>query len=806
MIDTLLRDLRHAARSLVSRPTYAVVTITTLALVVGAASAVLAVINATMVRPLPFPEGDRLVQLFLMPPGVGTVADRNPLSTGVFHRFRGGLRLVESIEGVWVRDRALGGDTEPESIAAATVSPGVFALFGGPPLMGRTFTEAEDQANAKVAVLSYALWQRRFGGDPGILGRAVLIDREAHDVIGVMPPSFQIAYTATDLWMPLNVTEAAVAAPSTFIQTFARLRPGVTVDQLRAELHPAMQAVVQELPNILTGWTALATTLRDAQFGQRRTSLLALLGGMLALVLIACANLANLTLAQIMSRRAEIALRTALGGGRAAIVRLQLCETLLIAVAGGVAGIVLGAWALPLLLALDPTTARTIGDVQIDWRVQLGTASLALLVALLSSVWPLLREVRGDLARGLADGNRRAAGSRRDERTRHLLVGAECAMTVMLLASGALLLSAFDRTSQVDPGFEPDGVLGAQLRLSATAYPTEAARAQVITRVLERVRGIPGVIAAASTLNQFVPGAAYVTLIHIEGKPTPDGQAHTVQFRRVSSEYFRTMRIPMLRGRDFSAADGLDTPLVAVVSRQLAERFWPGADPIGRRIRRGSPARVWTVVGVVDEVSDVGFSQAPAPTLYVTFTQNNVAITPVTLVVRTGGDPLALTHAVRSAVLSVDPAQPIDDVTSLTQFLADSLGPQRFRSVLLVLLAGLGLALAGVGIYGVTARAVQERTKELGVRLALGATPARVAWFVVWQAMRAVVAGLAAGVALAMVAGTMLIRTLPDLDRAEVWTTAPALLVLLIVATLTGAIPARRAVALDPTTALRADL
>ena len=805
MMDSFRRDFRHVVRALAARPTYAIITVTTLAVVIGAATAVLAVVNATLVRPLPFPHADRLVQLFLMPPGESEWTSRNPLSLGVFLRFRQNLRLVESVDGLWSRERALGGDGEPETVIAGAVSPGLFALFGGPPLLGRTYSEAEDHANAKVAVLSYALWQRRFGGNASILNTTILIDREPHEVVGVMPPSFATAFTPTDLWTPLNATEAAMTQGSTFVQTFARLRPGVTVDHLRAEVRTAMQAVTAEIPKVMSGWSAIAHDLRDAQFRLQRPSVLALLGGVIALVLIACANLVNLTLAQMMSKRPEMAVRAALGGGTAALIRLQMIETLLLAAIGGVTGLLLGTWILPVLLALDPSLARTFGEVGIDWRVQLLTAAIALTVSMIAGVAPLLRELRRDPARAIADGSRRAVGSRRDRKVRTILVATECALAVVLLACSAVLLSAFDRSSQINPGFDPRSVLTAQLRLSATAYPTEAARAALIDRVLERIRSVPGVSSAAATLNRFVPGFFFVTPVYIEGKPTPDGQAHTVQFRRASPGYFATMRIPILRGRDFASSDGVDQPWVAIVSQRFADQHWPGEDPIGRRVRRGTNPRLLTVIGVVGDVSDVGFSQPPAPTLYVSFDQNNVAVTPVSLVVRTHGDPLASTNALRAAVFSADPAQPIDSVGTVEQFLADSLGPQRFRAMLLLLLGGIGLTLAALGIYGITSRAVEERTPELGVRLALGASPAAVARMVVWQVMRVVFAGLGAGAVLMIAAAGVMVEALPNLEHAQRWVSVIALAILALVAAAAAIVPARRAVSLAPTVALRAE-
>jgi putative ABC transport system permease protein len=804
MFDGLARDVRYAFRSLLSRPTYALVAIATLALVIGAASAVIAVVNATMIRPLRFPAGDRLAQIFTMPPGTTGVGQRNPLHPRTFYRFRtAGLQTVEAVEGVWARERALGGDAEPETASAGSVSPGVFMLFGRGPLLGRTWTEAEDRDNARVVVLSHGTWQRRFAADPSVIGRTVLIDRVPHQVIGVMPRGFRLAFVDTELWTPLNIHAGTLDANASFVQTFARLRPRATVAQMLAELQPVMQGVVAESPKMLGGWTPEAATLRDAQFGTQRSNLLTLLAGVLALVLIASANLANLTLAHVASRRSEFALRAALGGGRTAIVRLQVIETLLLVVAGTAAGILLGAWTLPLLLRLDPTTSRVLSDVTIDWRVQGLTAALAAAVAVLAGVLPVVRGIRGDVAQEISESTLRTAGSRRHGRVRSVLIGAEAAMAVVLLVCGALLLSAFDRTARQHPGFEPEGVLGAQLRIPESAYPTEAARTAFITQVLERIRAIPGVIAAGTTLNIFQPGFAFVTLVRIEGRPTPDGQAHTVQFRRISPDYFKTMGIRLLSGRDFGAQDIASSLPVVIVSQTFAERFWPGEDPMGRRVERGANARMHSVIGVVDDLSDVGFGQAAAATIYVTYPQNNVALTPTSLVVRTAGDPLALTGAIRGAILSVDPAQPIDHVTTLDRFLSDSLGPQRFRTTLLLILGALGLAIAAVGIYGVTARAVGERTRELGVRLALGATPSGLLSLVMRQALTAIGTGLAAGAALAAMAAATMRQTLANLDHADPWSAVIAIVVLAAIAALAAIIPARRAVAMDPTTALR---
>jgi putative ABC transport system permease protein len=416
---------------------------------------------------------------------------------------------------------------------------------------------------------------------------------------------------------------------------------------------------------------------------------------------------------------------------------------------------------------------------------------------------PLWKIVAGNTLAGVANTSRRAVGSRSDQRVRRFLVGLQTAMTVVLTICGALLLNGLNRASRIDPGFDPANVLGAQMRISTSAYPTEAGRAAFIGQVIDRIRAVPGVVSAGATLNPFIQNLFFQTSVQIEGKPTPDGQTLTVQFRRISPQYFKTMRIPLVRGRDFEVSDGVDTPQVAIVSQSFVDRFWPGEDPIGRRVQRGT--RMVTVIGVAGDVRDVSFGQAPGPTIYISYFQNNVTQTPVSLVIRTNADPLGLSKAIRAAVLSVDAQQPIDHILTVEQFLGDSLGPQRFRSSLLLVLAIIGVVIAAVGVYGVTARAVQERTREFGVRMALGATHTSVVRTVVWHTLRGVMAGLAAGVVLALMASAALLSALPDLSRSDAWTAGPAVAMLAVTAIIAATIPARRAALLDPLIALRSE-
>jgi putative ABC transport system permease protein len=384
-----------------------------------------------------------------------------------------------------------------------------------------------------------------------------------------------------------------------------------------------------------------------------------------------------------------------------------------------------------------------------------------------------------------------------------VLLAGQAALAVVLLAAGAVVLAGFTRTSRINPGFDPSNVVGAQIRLSAAAYPSDAERVAIVGRILESVRTLPGVVDASTTLNFFIPGFAWQTTVEIENRPSPDGQPHTVQLRRVSPRYFSTMRIRLLAGRDFTPTDRRDSPPVCVVSRSFADRFWPGETALDRRvIRAGSTLRV---VGIVDDVYDVGLGQAPEATFYVAYAQNSPPTAAVSLVVRTAGEPRALIRPIRAAVLAVDAAQPLDAVTTFDQFMSDSLGPQRFRSTVLLVLAGLGLTIAGVGIYGLTARSVVERTREVGVRLALGARPGAVWRLIVTQALRAVLLGVVAGIVASVGTTTVLVKLLPDVTLADPEALAAAVAALVLTALVAAAWPARRAVRIDPVIAMRAD-
>jgi putative ABC transport system permease protein len=808
-MDTLRVDTLHVARSLVRRPAYLGACVVTLGLVIGANAAIFAVVNATLLRPVPFTAGERTLAIYLNPPGTSEVRHRNPLHPIDLVRFREESRAFSRFEAFTPREKALTGGDEPEVVKGALVTHGFFEMMGVAPRLGRPFGAEEDQPQSGVAILSHGMWQRRFAGDPAVIGSRIVLDGLPHEVVGVMPPDFPPPFLDAEVFTPFGITNAFVADPannlSTYVVTMGELREGATLQQARAEIDAMTRQLAQEFPRTHGGWSGGAWPVREYLYGEVRLAVIVLMCATGAVLLIACANIANLTLAQALGRRSELALRLALGASRGDLIRLQAIESVLVSGMGAALGLALAHAAVPALLALSPDSRNTLGDVAIDWRVQAFTVLLAVLAALLAGILPAARVVRSDAIATLAEGSRRAAGSRTDQRLRRILLAAQTALCLALLVAGGVLLRSFERLSHVSPGFDATHVLTAQLRLPASAYATSEQRAQTVQRILDSIRAVPGVTAASTTQNLFQPGFAFQTVFDVEHKPTANGQQHTSHFRRISPDYFKVMRIRLRAGRAFREADTAEAPPVVVVSQQLAERHWPGEDPIGRRVRRGSQGRWATVIGVVDDVSDVGLQQAPEGTLYQAYAQNNPPTVPISLVIRTTADPVSLVNAVRAAVFAVDPDLPIHRVAALESFLSDSLKPQRFRATVLMLLAGLGLLLAAVGIYGVTARGVVERTREFGVRVALGSQPADVVRLVIAQALQAVGVGTVAGITGGVWLSGVLSRVLTSVVEPDVVTGATAAAVLLSTATLAAAVPAVRVLSLDPVEALRAE-
>lgn len=801
--------LRRALRAVAARPGYAVAAILTIAIVVGAATTVFAVVNATLVRPLPVPDGDRLVWIYGQPPGTTSPGERNPIHSPEFVRFRGPLTQATGVAGIWFKSFAMMQDEGADNISGGAVSANYFDVLGIPMQAGRMFTDDEDRSAARVAIVSDGFWRTRMGGGMDAVGSAITIDGQTSTVIGVLPPAAStgasFSFMNASVYVPLGIHAGNLPLPtSTIVMAVARLAPGATPSSLSAELAPLMEAVVAERAATHTGWGTGAMSLRDALFGDARPVLLLLVAAVGVLALIACANLTNVTVAGTAGRQTEITLRAALGASRADILTLFGLEQAVVAVVGGALGIAIAVVALPVMLSLDAAATAGLGDVSLDWRVGAAAFVVTLVVSILSGVIPVALATRGDLASALAQGGRRTAGSRRQRRLGAWLVGAETLLTAVLLTASALLVSAFGRTAGTDPGFDPAHVLGTRVQPTAVAYPSMADRAEFVRRMMAEIRALPGVESAGVTDISFQLGGGYNTSVYLEGRPSPSGRPYTVQFRRVGPGYFETMRVPVIEGRAFSDADRLDTQFVTVVSRAFAERHWPGERAVGQRVIRASdPDHPFTVIGVVGDVRDTGLGLAPAPTFYIAHAQNNSAAAPVSVVIRTAGDAGAMAKDVAAAIHRVDPTLPLLRTTTMDAFLEATLGPERFRSLLVGAFAVLGLVLAAVGIYGVTSRGVVERTRELGVRLALGSGRGALWRMVIGQALSAVGIGLLLSAPVAFVAIRGLSHWLENVSAGDALAAVPAVVLIAAIAAAAAAVPAWRASRLDPIEALR---
>jgi putative ABC transport system permease protein len=804
-MTTFGRELRQAWRSLLKRKAYFFGCAATLALVLGANAAMFAVVNATMLRPMPFAAGGEVLRLFSQPPGTSGILQRNPLQQMEVPRLRERLRTLARLEGFLLSERVITRSGEPVATQTATVTAGLLPMMAAPLAQGRGFLAGEEQQPGHlVAVISDRYWRDAFGGG-NVIGSALVIDDQPHTIVGILAPSFAVPFLNAHVFTPLYANpEPQPRAPPRSVVGLAEMAPGVSLAQVRDELSTINRQLAAEFPRTHSGWLLGAQTAREWQYGPMRAPLLMLFAATGFVLLIACVNIANLTSAQAMARSGELALRLALGGSRADIARLHLAELSIVVACGLGAGLLLASAAVPAVLAINPTIAQSLGAVTIDWRVQLFSALAAIFTAVAAAAVPAIRAMRGHVAPSIAAGGSRTTGSAATIRLQRGLVAIEVALCVALLMAGAVVVQGLRDLTRRSPGYHASGILTAQVRLPDASYKTPELRAAVVDRMLERVRALPGVDAASVTQNAFVPSFSYQTLIHVKDRPTADGQPHTVQFRRVSPDYFRTMQIRMLKGRVFETADTAAQPHVAVISRQFADRLMPAGDPIGQVLMRTSNTLPpLTVVGVVDDALDVSVTQAPEPTLYLPWAQNNNFGVPVAFVIRTSVDPASLTAPVREAIRSVDAALPLRRVQLLDTFVTESTAPERFRTMVLGIIAALGLILAAVGIAGVTYRGVIDRTKEFAVRLALGSQPHGIVRMVVAESARdlgiGAAAGLAAGVALCL----LLASTMEHIGAIDALGTAAAVGVFAVVGILAASLPALRILRVHPAEVLR---
>jgi predicted permease len=812
-MQTLVQDLRYAVRSLLRSPGFSIIATLTLALGIGANTAIFSVINTVLLKPLPYASPERLVTVWHLYPSQGGM--EAPVSVPGFRDYSAQTRLFEraAVENdAWAPN--LTGQGEPERLSAARVSGEFFNVYGVTPLLGRTLRPDEAQAGTHhVVVLSYGLWNRMTGGDRGVIGRSLQLNGEAYEIVGVMPTSFRDFFNrGTQLWTPIVFRPEQYAdgnRTNEFLSFTARLAPGVTLERAAAEMHAFALRLRADYPDQYSrDWDLLVRSLAEQSAGNVRLALLILLGAVGFVLLIACANVANLQLARTAARSREVAVRVALGASPRRLMRQLLTESVLLSLVGGAVGLLVALWGVPALLSLQPGNLPPAGEVEVDATVLAFALLVSVGTGLLFGIMPAVQVARANLHDALKEGGRGTAGDRGGLALRRALVVTTVALAFTLLAGAGLLVRSFARVTSVDPGFRPSHLLTFQVALPAVKYPNDTVRVAALDRITAAVAAAPGVTAAGGTSVVPFGGSWMTSSFAIEGYQVPENSnGPWGDYREVTPGYLPALGVALLRGRQFTDQDRKGAPLVAIVDDGLVRRYWPDSDPIGKRITYDDPAdsaaRWIEVVGVVRHTLHEGLDAESRVQVYCPLAQGDMPF--LSLVVRTTGDPLASVAAMRAAVRSVDPDVPLSQIRTMDALIERATGPRRFSMLLLGSFAALAMILASIGLYGVMSQLVTQRSREIGVRVALGADAGAVLGLVLGQGARLALLGVAIGLAASLAVTRVMTRMLFDVSATDPVTFVVIPLLLIGVALVASYLPARRATKVDPIVALRAE-
>ncbi|HWS52912.1 MAG TPA: ABC transporter permease [Pyrinomonadaceae bacterium] len=805
-VEEMWQDLRYGARKLRKSPGFSLVAVMTLALGIGANTAIFSVVNAVLLRPLPFEQPEQLVKVF------GTNARRSsfsrPHSYPNFSDLRAQNQSFEALAAYTGSTSALSGGDAPEQITGVVSSGDIFRVLKAEPLMGRLLApEDERPGGAAVAVISHGLWQRRFGGDPDIVGRLVKLDGREREIVGVTRDdfSFEFVTAAADFWMPIDPASSVYQQRGAiFLEAIGRLRPGVSVEQASADLGVVASRLEQQYQDSNAGVGVRLASAQEDLVGDVRPTLLVLLGAVGLVLLIACANVANLLLARAAGRHREIAVRTALGAWRRRIVRQLLTESLLLAFAGGLLGLLFALWGVKLLSAFVPENVPRFGETSLDLRVLGFTLAASVLTGLLFGIAPALQSSRLDLNEALKEGGRGGTDGRGRTRVRSLLIVSEVALSLVLLIGAGLLIKSFVKLRNTNPGFDPSNTLTASLSLAPVRYDTDEKIADFYGRLVERVRGLPGVESVGAVNPLPLGDNSYAFSFSVVGQPPlPPGQRQSASARFVTPDYFRAQRVPLRAGRAFTEADTADAPDVIIVNEAFARRYLPGVEPLGQRLRLGINSIEGEIVGLVGDIRGASLATTPAPEYYVP--EAAVSFGDMTLVVRTANDPASLTPALRQVVSEMDKELPLYDVRTMESLVARSVARQRFSMTLVGVFAALAMLLAAVGIFSVMSFLVAQRTHEIGIRMALGARPGDILSMVVRQGVVLTLVGVGVGLAGAFALTRLMSGLLYEVSATDPVVYGGITALLAGVALLACYVPARRATKVDPLIALRYD-
>ncbi len=808
-----MNRLFHAFRLLRRNPGFSFVVITILALGIGANTLIFSVVDTVLLRPLPYRDSNRIVMLWQSVPSKGL--RQIPVSQADFADYRDSAHTLEQMGYMYIdkENYALTGLGDPQQVSGLAVSSSLFSMLGAAPALGRNFLPDEDQAGNELKVLiGNRFWQRQFAGDPSAVGKTLTLDGKQYTIVGIMPPGFEFPPPLTltmgslgggrDLWVPQVLNRANRDYHPLGI--FARLRPGATADQAQREIAAIADRLARAYPKSDAGLSAVVLPFLELVVRRTRPALLTLLAGVGCVLLIACVNIANLLLARSTLRRKEWAVRASLGANRAELIKQILTENLLLALLGGIAGVLLAAWSVALVRSLPDVGVPRLAEVTVDWRLVACAAVLSVLTGVLTGLVPAWTASRAALGETLKEGGRALAGGVRHNRLRNVLAMAEIALALVLLTAAGLLVRSFGRILSVAPGFQPTNVLTADIRLPFQHYKSEPQIAAFETELLRRTSTLPGVVSSATVNSLPIVGFQGATLFRIDGRPAQQqiADSPTASLRVVSPGYFATMGIQVLRGRDFDNHDQRDATNVILISQATATRYFPNEDPIGKRLQLDDPQKPWlTIAGVVGDVRQYGLTEDTGLTIYVPYMQQTWRV--MSLVVRTQSNPEPLASAIRKVVASIDSDQAVGRISTLEQILAGSLHDRRFQLIVLGVFSSVALALALIGIYGVISYSVFQRTNEIGIRMALGARPIDVLRRILGHGMALAAAGVGVGLVGAFAVTRAMSSLLFEVRPSDPLTLGAVSAIVLVTALAAVFAPALRGTRIDPVTALR---